>query len=288
MRNLVKVTTMSLLVLALPIAALANLTGTPTLSANTALSLDTGATSASGGDILWSGTAITPQGKAGAFNIPGATGSAALSALSQSVLSALPYSQSPIPVASLAVNGIFAVKTNGGNYAAVLVTAVTSGGSISLQFVTFGMSGGPAGPTITNVINNFGLIPAGFPNSAIAPGALIAIAGSGLADPAAQVVLSNSSAAGGIPTTLNGASVKITVNGTTTVPGIYYAIAAQLAVVVPSNTPTGSGTITVTYNGQTSSPYNVTVAQSAMGFDSYYGTGTGLGVATNGVDRSVA
>ena len=140
MRNLLNVTTTSLLVLALPIAALANLTGTPTLSANTALSLDTGATSASGGDILWSGTAITPQGKAGAFNL-GAQGSTLFNSLNQSTLSAFgaAYSASPIPVATLVVNDVFAVKTNGGNYAAVLVTAVTSGGSISLQFVTFGI-----------------------------------------------------------------------------------------------------------------------------------------------------
>jgi uncharacterized protein (TIGR03437 family) len=263
----------------LPVAALANLTGTQTLNANTALSLDTGATSSSGGDILWSGTAITPQTKAGAFNL-GSVGAAAFSGLSQSTLQFLTYSSSPIPAATLVVNDVFAVKTNGGNYAAVLVTAA-SGTSITLQFTTFGVSGAPSGPTITQVINNFSFIPAGFSNSGIAPGSLFVIIGSGLAPASAQALPLQSSSGSGLPTTLNGASVKVTVNGTSVTPAFYYAIATALALVLPSNTPLGTGTVTVTYNNQTSSPYTIQVTQSGMGFDTYYGTGSGLGVATN-------
>src|SRR5208283_4300158 len=93
-------TGIALLALAFPIAAFANVTGTPTLTANTALSLDTGATSASGGDILWNGTTITPQGKAVAASLAsyGLTGATSFTALSQAVLSAFPaslYSASP-------------------------------------------------------------------------------------------------------------------------------------------------------------------------------------------------
>jgi uncharacterized protein (TIGR03437 family) len=265
--------------LALPVSASANLTGTPTLAANTALSLDTGATSSAGGDILWSGSSMTPEGKAAAFNL-GALGSAGFGSLTQSILSAFPgYSSAAIPASTLVVNDVFAVKTNGGNYAAVLVTAV-SGTSITLQFTTFGVSGAPSGPSITAVQNNYSEIPAGFSNSGIAQGALFVVIGSGLADPNAQAVL-QSSAGSGLPNTLNGASVKVTVNGTTTVPVFYYAIAGALGLVLPSATPTGTGQITVTYNGQTSSPYTIQVVASAMGFDAYYGTGSGLGVATN-------
>ena len=54
---------------ALPIAALADVTGTPTLTASTALSLDTGTAGSSGGDILWSGSSLTSQGNAGIYNI---------------------------------------------------------------------------------------------------------------------------------------------------------------------------------------------------------------------------
>ena len=59
----------AVLVFAFPLAALADMTGTTTLHANTALNLDTGATVSSGGDILWSGSSLIPQGKATAFAI---------------------------------------------------------------------------------------------------------------------------------------------------------------------------------------------------------------------------
>ncbi len=148
--------------------------------------------------------------------------------------------------------------------------------------ITIGGGGGTTGPppTITQILNNYGLIPAGFTNSGIAQGSLFIIKGANLADPNAQAVL-QSSASPGLQTTLNGASVKVTVGNTTTVPVFYYAIAAQLALVLPSNTPVGNATLTVSYGGQTSSPASFQVVQSGMGFDAYYGTGSGLGVATN-------
>jgi uncharacterized protein (TIGR03437 family) len=275
MRNLMNISTIAILILTLPIAALADLSGTKTLTANTALSLDSGTTSSSGGDLLWNGTTLAPQGNASAYNFGTAV---PFSSLTQTVVQAASALFSKSAISSLAVNNVLAVKTNGGNYSAVQVTAV-SGGSITLQFTTFGASSAPAGPTITQVINNYGLIPAGFSNSGIAQGALFIIKGSGLADPNAQAVLQDSSK--GLPTTLNGASVKVTVGGTTTSPVFYYAIAAQLALVLPSNTPTGNAQVTVTYNNQTSAPFSFQVVQSAVGLDSYYGAGSGLGVATN-------
>ncbi len=266
------------LALALPIAALADVTGTPTLAANTALSFDTGTTSTSGGDILWSGTSMTPQGSAGAYNL-GNLGLATYSTLPLSTFSALPssfFTKSAIAIGSLPVGEVLAVKTNGGNYTKVAVTAV-SGTSISLEFDTFGVN---SGPTITQILNNYGLVPVGFTNSGIAQGSLFIIKGSGLANPTAQALpLQDSSK--GLPATLNGASVKVTVGSTTTTPVFYYAIASQLALVLPSNTPVGNATLTVSYNGQTSSPAAFQVVQSAMGFDAYFGTGSGLGVATN-------
>ncbi len=158
-----------------------------------------------------------------------------------------------------------------------LTVSFTAAGTI-----TTGGSGGPpppTAPTITGILNNYSFTPPGFPNSGIAQGALFIIQGTGMADPSAKAVL-QSSASPGLPTTLNGASVKVTVNGTTTIPGFYYAIAAQLALVLPSNTPVGTGQVTVTYNGQSAS-FPIQVVQSAMGFDSYYQTGAGLGVATD-------
>ena len=103
---------------------------------------------------------------------------------------------------------------------------------------------------------------------------------------ATTAVLQNPAGAG-IPLSLNGASIAVTVNGVTTHPGIYYAIATQLAAVLPSSTPVGTGTVTVTYNGTTSAGAPITVVQSALGLDTYAGTGAGLGVATDPLTGSI-
>ena len=65
-----------------------------------------------------------------------------------------------------------------------------------------------------------------------------------------------------LPTELGGTSAKITVAGQSSDLVMVYAVATQVGAIVPSNTPTGSGTITVTYNGQTSAPIPVTVVAS--------------------------
>jgi len=137
-------------------------------------------------------------------------------------------------------------------------------------------SSGPTAPTVTLIQNNYSYIQPGFPNYGIAPGSLFIIQGAGLADPTAQTVL-QSSATPGIPKTLNGASVSVTVNGTTVQPALYYAIATQLAAVLPASTPVGTGTLTVTYNNTPSASVPIQVVQSALGLGTY----NGLALATN-------
>ena len=66
-----------------------------------------------------------------------------------------------------------------------------------------------------------------------------------------------------------------------TTPAIYYAIATQIAAVLPSNTPAGTALVTVTYGGATSGTFPIQVVPTAMGFDGYFGTPNGLGLATN-------
>jgi len=282
MRRLMNAAPIASLALILPIAALANVTGTPTLTTGQTLSLDTGTTDVSGGDILWNGSTIAPQGSAMALNLTTlglGTGPLAFGGLIQAELSEFSSEYSGAAIGSLAAGDILAVHTNGGNYAAVLVVSL-SGTSINLQFTTF-TSAGPSLPTITQVLNNYGLIPTGFSNSGIALGSLFIIKGSGLANTTNAVL--QSSASPGLPTSLNGASVKVTVGSVATVPVFYYAIASQLALVMPSNTPVGAGTLAVTFNGQTTAAFNIQVVANAFGFDAYYGTGGGLGVATNAV-----
>jgi uncharacterized protein (TIGR03437 family) len=64
-------------------------------------------------------------------------------------------------------------------------------------------------------------------------------------------------------------------------PAIYYATSTAIAAVLPASTPVGSAQLTVTYNNQKSQAFPIQVVQSAMGFDTYYGTGSGLGIATD-------
>lgn len=273
----------AILALLLPTAAFANLGPTTVnLSNGETLSLDTGATSGSG-DILFTGTGISFKNSATGVDITASTGGGGFSGQSgfteltgaegSTFFSSFSgfLSANSIVLTTSNVNDIIVVKTNGGNDSVILVNSVSSS-SLGITYFTFET----VGPTITAVLNNYGLIPAGFPNSGIAPSTLFIIKGSGLADPNAQAVLQDSTAAGGLPKTLNGASVSVKVGSTTVTPAFYYAIASQLALVLPSGTPTGSAQLTVTYNGTPSSAFNFTVVKSAPGIAASSGTGSGL------------
>jgi uncharacterized protein (TIGR03437 family) len=145
--------------------------------------------------------------------------------------------------------------------------------------VTFAVTAPQPVPAITQVLNNYGLIPGGFANSGIAPGALFIIKGSDLASATSVSSLESTTGGSVLPTTLNGATVAVTVGSVTVAPAFYYAENIQLALVLPSNTPLGAGTVTVTYNNQTSAPLNVQVVASAFGFAASDGTGSGQGHA---------
>ncbi|MGD1091097.1 MAG: hypothetical protein ABSB35_03785 [Bryobacteraceae bacterium] len=264
----------------LPAAALADVTGSVTLQANNAFSLDTGTTSSSGGDILWTGTQISFQGNAKGANV-GDIGAADFNLITLAIAQGFEpqASTTPIPNSALVVGDVFGVLTNGSNIAKVLVTA-NSGGSITLQYDTFGASStGPSGPTVTNVENGSSTIPPGFPNSGVAPSSLIVIHGTGMSD-AGTAVLQDTMK--GLPLTLNGASVSVTVNGVTVHPALYYTDTnpSQLAAVLPAATPVGTGTITVTYNNVPSTPAPIQVVSSAPGITTYE---NGTGVATDAV-----
>jgi uncharacterized protein (TIGR03437 family) len=96
-----------------------------------------------------------------------------------------------------------------------------------------------AAPNITQILNNSSGTPPGLPNYGIAPSSIFIVAGTGLADPGTPVL--QSSAAPGLPLTLNGASLTVVVNGVTTHPALYYTSSTQLAAVMPAATPLGTG-----------------------------------------------
>lgn len=70
------------------------------------------------------------------------------------------------------------------------------------------------GPTITQILNNSSGTPPGLPNYGIAPSSIFIVTGGDLAGPGVPVL--QSSAAPGLPLTLNGASITVVVNGVTT------------------------------------------------------------------------
>ncbi len=265
------------LLLMIPVAAWADLSGTATIPAGSALNLDTGIVSGSG-DLLYSGTQFTAQGKAKAFD-DGNVGLAGFNFVTLAFLQASAPAMSNQPFKAVAGDIIDAMSSSG-NFSKILVTAI-SGTSATVQYLTYGAAAAAPAPSVTAIQNNYSYLQAGMPNYGIAPGSLFIIKGTDLANSTTAVL--QSSAGSGIPTTLNGASITVTVNGVTVHPGMYYAIATQIAAVLPSSTPVGTGTITVSYGGGTSAVEPILVVPTALGLDTYFGTGVGLGVATDPV-----
>jgi hypothetical protein len=278
-----KILTAAILANAFCAAALADQSGSATLTEGSSLNLDTGVISSVGGDVFWNGTALAAQGQAGLYNL-GRFSSRVFKSITARSAARAPYSVAPIPASALIVGDIFGVRTNGGHYAKVSVTAV-NGTSVSLQYTTFiaaSIAAHPSAfgppPFISQVQNNYSFLLPGVPNYGIAPGSLFAIQGQNLNANATPVL--QSSAAPGLPTTLNQTSLSVTVNGVTTTPALYYASSNAVAGVLPSTTPVGTGTVTLTNNGQTTQA-PIQVVASAVGLDTLYGAGSGAGVLTD-------
>ncbi|HKE29083.1 MAG TPA: hypothetical protein VKB88_42325 [Bryobacteraceae bacterium] len=132
-----------------------------------------------------------------------------------------------------------------------------------------------AQPTVTAVENAASNLVPGLPNSTIAQGAIMVVYGSGLG-PANIVV----APAAFQSTTLSNTSVAVTVGGTTVNAPMYYTSGGQVAALLPSNTPTGTGTITVTYNGQTSAKAPIIVVANNLGVFTIDSSGAGPGIVT--------
>jgi uncharacterized protein (TIGR03437 family) len=98
------------------------------------------------------------------------------------------------------------------------------------------------------------------PNGPIAQGSIFNIFGSNMGPTTIAYATSLP-----LPTTLSGTSVNVTVSGTTVQCFMIYTLAGQVAAILPSNTPVGTGTITVSYNGTASVTAPITVAKSSFG-----------------------
>jgi uncharacterized protein (TIGR03437 family) len=133
-----------------------------------------------------------------------------------------------------------------------------------------------AQPTIGGITNaaSYSLSP--LPSSSIAQGSFFAIFGTGLGPATAAVWKPYP-----ILTTLGGSTVNVTVGGTTVQALLYFTSAGQINAVMPSGTNTGTGTLSVTYSGQTSATVPITVVASSFGAFTLNQAGSGPAIITD-------
>ncbi len=132
-----------------------------------------------------------------------------------------------------------------------------------------------SGPRVTSVVNSASNAVTGLPNAGVAPGSILVAYGSTLGPDTLTL-------APGYPwpATLSGTSAQMTVSGKNVNLLLYYTSANQIAGLLPSGTPPGNGTITVTYNGQAGGPSPITVLQNNFGVYTVPQNGTGPGIVT--------
>src|SRR5262249_10354824 len=114
--------------------------------------------------------------------------------------------------------------------------------------LTAATGGGGPKPAITSggVRNAASQVISGLPNAGIARGSIFTINGTNLGSSATAPSDSP------LQTALNGTSVQVTVNGASVAAPIVSVSANQVTAIMPSSAATGSGTVTVSVNGQAS------------------------------------
>jgi uncharacterized protein (TIGR03437 family) len=139
------------------------------------------------------------------------------------------------------------------------------------------------------VINPWGVVnaasnsPGALPNSGVAQGSIFLVNGSNLgADNQTPLDLLQTTIFP-LPTSqgLNGTTVQVTSGGVSTYAILLYESATQVAAILPSKTPIGPASVTVTYNGQTSGPAPIQVVQRAFSIFTRNGSGSGPGDILN-------
>ncbi|MGD1069665.1 MAG: hypothetical protein ABSB15_05950 [Bryobacteraceae bacterium] len=170
----------------------------------------------------------------------------------------------------------------GGGVGQVVGTPGAAMGTFSYQgnIVQLTYLGSPAAghPGITGIVNPASNIPPGLPNSGIAQGSLFVVYGNNLAS--AGLLQATTLP---LPNSLGVTSIAVTVNGTTVSAPIDYTYGGaldQVAAVLPSNTPVGGGTLTLTFNGGLRANYPITVVASNFGISTVNESGSGAAVVT--------
>ncbi|HZU25922.1 MAG TPA: hypothetical protein VFA04_10390 [Bryobacteraceae bacterium] len=150
-----------------------------------------------------------------------------------------------------------------------------------LRFALFTMGTAAcfAQPAISNggIVNAASWAIAGTPNSNIAQGSIFIIAGSNLG----PTTLTQAPGQYPLPTTVGNVSVNISMNGTNTPAILFWVRNDYIAALLPSTVATGTGSVTVTYNGQTSAPAPITVVPNGIGIFTTAQNGQGPAVVTD-------
>jgi uncharacterized protein (TIGR03437 family) len=131
-----------------------------------------------------------------------------------------------------------------------------------------------APPAVSGLSNIYSYIAPGVPNYGIAQGSIFAIFGTHLAQGNTGKLLQPP-----LGTAAAKASASVTVNGTTTQVLLYYASPGQLVGILPSSTPVGDGSITISNGLSSSAPFAIHVVQSAFGILTLNAGGSGPAAA---------
>ncbi len=176
----------------------------------------------------------------------------------------------------------FLYPNNPGFYLVVAQTPATiTSGNQSVTVSVGGLTSNSAflplttGGAVSSVTNAATYIDPSLPNGAIAQGAIAVATGKNLGPSTLTIdpkPFQN--------TTLSGTSVAITVGGTTVDALMYYTSFSQIAFLVPSNTPTGTGTVIVTYAGQPGAPVPIVITPNNVGIFTVTSDGQGAGIVT--------
>src|SRR5579864_2558398 len=148
-----------------------------------------------------------------------------------------------------------------------------------------------AQPKIGSIVNaaSFATTPSGsnnkpIGNHVIAQGSIFVVFGIGMG-PAALTFAPGLPLPTSVPAA-NGTSIAISSGGQKVGAYIVYTSALQVAAILPSTTPVGTASVTLTYNGQTSAAYTISVVQSRLGMFTANQQGNGPAAAQHGVDSS--
>ncbi len=148
-----------------------------------------------------------------------------------------------------------------------------------------------AQPTIGGIVNNgsYAKPPVDSKNhpigkNVIAQGSIFSLFGTGVG-PEARAFAQSLPLPTSLPDT-NGTSISISNGGQKLDAYILYTQAGQVNAILPSNTPTGDASVTLTYNGKTSAAFPISVVESRVGILTANSAGNGRASAQHGADSS--